>query len=682
MTLRRQLLLVSLLTLVLPWAGCQFVRETESALREGQQQMLAGTALAIADSLAQFPNEFLRDRSDITGNSTYAHTLQSPPLTDGYFVDWALADQALVPLRADGVVARYAVGVYREYFFVYVEVQDSDVRYTNPGASPARHADRIEIVTTDPQGQAVSFLFAPEAPGRLVATRRDGDGDRAESRISAQWQDTAQGYRLETRIPRQLLGNTLGIAITDTDDASAEGAKAASFEGRTPGPLLKASPFLGNVAAGYVQPGLRLVVTDKAGWRLAESGSLSLPPADVAGEPALSGWLRMAYDALLESGAEAALADPDPTGREQQDYVRDALEGRPATSWFRSRRSGRAVVAVAQPVWSGNVQTGAVILQQGTDAILSLTNRALARLMNVTVVAMLVAGIALLGYASLLSVRIRRLSGAALRALDGATVHPELPSARAADEIGDLSRSFSAVLKQLGEYNDYLRTLASKLSHEMRTPLTIVMSSLDNLEQESLRGESAEYTARARSGALRMQKILAAMSEASRVEEMIEHAEPERFDLDAVLGTTVRAYADAWPGRRFSYDSEVAAATVDGSPELIVQMLDKLVDNAVDFSSAGDEIRIRLAVHERFAIVSVSNPGQPLPARMRTQLFDSMVSMRSQEADRHLGLGLFVAKLIAVGHHGSITAYDIDGGVTFEVRLPLSQEDESVPSIQ
>ena len=59
MNLRRQLLLVSLLTLVLPWAGCQFIRETESALREGQQDMLAGTARAIADSLSQFPGEFL-----------------------------------------------------------------------------------------------------------------------------------------------------------------------------------------------------------------------------------------------------------------------------------------------------------------------------------------------------------------------------------------------------------------------------------------------------------------------------------------------------------------------------------------------------------------------------------------------------------------------------------------------
>lgn len=676
MTLRRQLLLVCLLTLVLPWAGCQFVRETESALREGQQQMLAGTAQAIADSLAQFPDQFLGDRKDTAaGNAVYAHPLESAPLVDGYFDDWALPEKALARMRTNDVAARYALGVYRRYLFLYVEVQDGDVRYASPAGPRARYSDRIEVFTTGEQGKPVSFVFAPEAPGQLIAIRSDTDEPQAESRISAHWQDTARGYRLEARIPTQLLGATLGIAITDTDDPSVSGERATTFAGHGPGPLVTASPFLTNVASGYVQPGLRLIVTDPAGWRLAESGNLSLAPDSATGNSAISGWLRMAYDALLESGEEAELAEPDPSGREQQAYIREALQGDPATSWFRSQRSGRAVVAVAQPIWSGTVQTGAVILQQGTDAILSLTNRALARLMNVTVVATLVVGVALLGYASWLSLRIRKLSSAALQALDGATVHSELPSARAPDEIGDLSRSFSSVLKQLGDYNEYLRTLASKLSHEMRTPLTIVMSSLENLEHEPLSGDSAEYTARARSGALRMQKILSAMSEASRVEQLIENAEPERFDLHAALKTIFVAYADAWPQRRFTFASEVASASIDGSPELIVQMLDKLVDNAIDFSKPGDEIKANLTATDNIGIITVTNPGPPLPERMRSQLFDSMVSVRGQEPDRHLGLGLYVAKLIALGHDGSITAYDIAGGVTFEVRLPLNHDD-------
>lgn len=672
MTLRRQLLFVCLLTLVLPWAGCQFVRETESALREGQQQMLAGMARAIADSLAQFPTEFRPER--LTGggsDAVYAHPLASPPLLDGYFVDWGLPGEALVRIGAEDSQVRYALGVHRAYLFLYVAV-DGD-RSAAPDA-PRKNLDRIMLTTANGEEQRARFRFLPEAPGRLVPERLEGTRTSVESRISAHWQDAATGFRLEARVPRELLRGALGLEVSGRGEQDAAAAGVATFSGTTPGPLVTPSPVLESVTMGYTQPGLRLIVTDRAGWRLARAGDLSREAADGESGDAIAGWLRIAYDALLESGDDAVLTEPDPRGREGEEYVRMALEGEAATSWFRSERSGRAVVAVAQPVWSGNVQTGAVILQQGTDAILSLTNRALTRLMNVTVVATLVVAAALLGYASWLSFRIRRLSGAALQALDGDPARAELPSRRAADEIGDLSRSFTSVLRQLGEYNEYLRTLASKLSHEMRTPLTIVMSSLENLEHEPLSPESAEYTARARSGALRLQKILAAMSEASRVEELIENAEPERFDLGAVLTTTIAAYGGAWPGRRFTYAPPECAVRIDGSPELIVQMLDKLVDNAVDFSGPDDEVAVHLALRDREASISVHNPGPPLPARMRSQLFDSMVSVRSEDSDRHLGLGLFIARLIAAGHGGSIAAFDTDGGVTFEVRIPIADE--------
>ncbi len=66
----------------------------------------------------------------------------------------------------------------------------------------------------------------------------------------------------------------------------------------------------------------------------------------------------------------------------------------------------------------------------------------------------------------------------------------------------------------------------------------------------------------------------------------------------------------------------------------------------------------------------MTNPGPPLPERMRSQLFDSLVSVRSGGNDRHLGFGLFIARLIATGHGGGIDGRNVPGGVTFEVRLP------------
>ena len=109
---------------------------------------------------------------------------------------------------------------------------------------------------------------------------------------------------------------------------------------------------------------------------------------------------------------------------------------------------------------------------------------------------------------------------------------------------------------------------------------------------------------------------------------------------------------------------------MSGYPELLIQMLDKLIDNAVGFSETGDTITVRLAPDDSAFELSVTNPGPPLPERMRTQMFDSMVSVRPGGDDRHLGLGLYIARLIAAGHGGRISGENIEGGVTLRVRLP------------
>ena len=57
---------------------------------------------------------------------------------------------------------------------------------------------------------------------------------------------------------------------------------------------------------------------------------------------------------------------------------------------------------------------------------------------------------------------------------------------------------------------------------------------------------------------------------------------------------------------------------------------------------------------------------------MRTQLFDSLVSVRDRDGDKHLGLGLFIARLVAEGHQGSISADNTDDGVKFCIKLPVT----------
>ncbi len=682
MTLKRQLLLVSLLTLMLPWAGCQFIRETESALRTSQQQMLAVSAKAIADSMAQYDQEFPArlDPGHSVGDSLYGHRLETTPVIDGYFDDWPLDERSLRSMRgADGMI-RFATGLSADFLYLFVEVADKHVVYADAGAlvptDGSRHADRIRVVSANPPYLEESFSFSAEAPGSVVPFVQNAYGFEPETTIRAYWQDVPGGYQLEARIPRNRLGTHIGIVVNNTSSPGDSGIRSASFATRVPGPFVSVSDELTHIASGLVQRGMRLIVTDASGWRIAEVGNMRVQTVNAP----VSNWLRFAYDALVEPGKESSFAEPDPGGREQQPYIAVSLAGRQAAAWFRSTDSGRAIVAVAAPVTVSDETIGAIVLQQGTDAILSLTNQGLARLMNVTLIAMFVVAGVLLGYASLLSRRIRRLSIAAEQALESDQLHATLPSSNSADEIGDLSRSFGHILGQLGDYNEYLRTLATKLSHELRTPLAIVSSSLENLEHEALSEAAVEYTARAKDGADRLRRILSAMSEASRVEELMTNAEPENFDLRTVVESTVSAYRDVYTGRKFVFDSDGSSFPASGSPELLIQMLDKLVDNAVSFSAEGDQIIVGISIDDGEARskpllrLDVTNPGPPLPERMRSQMFDSMVSIRPDEDNKHLGLGLYVAKLIADGHNGRMEAGNVDGGVRFSVLLPSLQD--------
>ncbi|MEM9690712.1 MAG: ATP-binding protein [Pseudomonadota bacterium] len=675
MNLKRQLLLVSLLTLILPWAGCEFIRETETALRSGQQQMLAGTARAIAESLQQYSRQFPSTEQAaafIVGDQLYAHALPARPTVDGYINDWPLTRDSLAALPGADGDAYYVLGEIDGQLYLYIEVSDRDIVYGQPGPriNTAPFADSVTLVSASPPAREETIEFFAEAPGIVVAHRRSGRDLKTEPAIRALWQDVPGGYQLEARIPRSILGSHLGLVVSDTPSDTERPIRSASYASRSPGALAVTTEELQSIASDLVQPGIRLLLTDAAGWRIGSAGALgsSLPAADGP----VSAWLRFAYDALVEEGVAAEFADPHPTGREQQAYIRDALNGSNGTGWFRSTGSGDAVVAVAEPVTSDGRVVGAVILQRGTDDILSLRNEGLARLLNVTLLSTFAVALILLGYATWLSRRIRHLSKAADAAIDGKSIRDDLPSSGATDEIGDLSRSFSNVLSQVGSYNDYLRTLASKLSHELRTPLAIVTSSLDNLEHEGLSDNAASYTARAKGGAERLRAILNAMSEASRVEELMKHADLERFDLGRVIDQAVAAYADVYPERHFELQAAAQNSQVRGSPELLVQLLDKLVDNAVSFSEPQSTLRVATSNKDAMLVIDVENPGPALPETMRGQLFDSMVSVREGSDNQHLGLGLYVARLIAEGHSGRISADNIDDGVRFRIELPIA----------
>jgi len=695
MLIRTKLLLLGLATLALPWAGCQYVREVESSLRVAEGQSLLAVAQTIATSLRGRRDLLYRGvdgpRShEPAGPYDYEPVpLASAPQLDGRNDDWPRATQAWRRFRGrrEGERLEVLAGTHEHHLYLYVVAPGDRLVLDAADAAAldaAASGDRVWIAYATPDGAHEQLFVSAWSTGavraRRIATRELGRPELVEEpRVQGALRrlDGRDGWALELRLPLSMLGHEFGMLL---DDRDARGATPSSYGSLSPralepqGHLVAASPELGGWLAQFGQPGVRIAAATPTGSVLAEANALPAVGADTGGAQAL---LSQLYRRFLQGSTLAQRAAPLERSRLDATQAAEAVAGRGSTALFAAPGQQRLLVAAAAPVLEAGSGRVIAVLQvaQTADRWLLLRDRALTRLLNLTLlaVAIVVGATLLLGaHLALRLERVRRASDAAL-SRDG-RLRTAFPETAARDELGDVARGFSALLARLADYTDYLRTLAGKLSHEIRTPLTIVRSSLENLESEPLSAGARAYVARAREGSERLGAIVQAMGAATRVEEAIRAAERTRFDLAALLTSATQAYGDAFPQRSFRLEGAASPCEVHGAPDLLLQALDKLVDNAVDFSPPGSTIRLRLRDEggEEVA-VEVENDGPPLPPEAGARLFESLWQHRRGDDGRpHFGLGLYIVRLIAEFHGGQARAVDLPkppGGVRLMLRI-------------
>jgi two-component system sensor histidine kinase ChvG len=502
---------------------------------------------------------------------------------------------------------------------------------------------------------------------------------------------------------RTLAGTAQAVATALHDRPRLFETRAAPLEslrtGRTsdegtaplsvPAGVVPASPEIEQIIRGLSRTTARIWVVDREQNVLARAGSLrraESTPGDTPTTPGLpiegvGQWLEREvlqplYARMLQQPSEDFSDERSGRALAAGKDVEGALAGI-LTVERRPSSDGKAViVSAAHPIWVGDEVKGAVIVEETTNAVLAERNRAFARLFNIVLAALLIGSVALTLYASWLSTRIRRLRDEAEAAIDAqGRVRAVITGSNAGDEIGDLARSFRSALTRLAQYASYQEAMASRLSHELRTPIAVVRSSLDALRMQPLPGEARVYMERAQQGLNRLAYILTRMTEATRLEQSLVDAERERFDLAHVVAGCVDGYRAAYPQQTLELSLPVGPVPFDGAPELVAQMLDKLVANAVEFAAPGTPITVALERDGLGIRLSVANQGPPLPLKMHGRLFDSMVSVRTEQSrdEPHLGLGLYIVRLIAEFHGGRASALNRGdaAGVIVSVVLPL-----------
>ncbi len=674
MSLKRQLFLASLLMLLIPWAGLKFVLELDTALRQQALQQLQERGQRVAELAG---DTLLGQPAIHTTGALYVSQASTPIKPDGYADDWAGYDdgdhqqnwQSADPLPAPGQPhLRWQAASDDRHLFLLVQMQNQAMKLFRQN-NPDQPYDRFELALQPPVtdvGQPVAaqrWIVRTSAPGEVHANREDRQ-QTTDFRVHGAWRDSGSGWQLELQLPLPPRGSFLGFQVAQGDEATDHGTGISP-----PPPLVQRHAALERALAGQLSEGQQVTVTEPAGWIIAHTRHPDTRPGTDFDD--LSPFQVIEQITLNALRALIRLYQPEPSPLEQTDHT--LFTGTLPDNHLVQHRDGSVWLATEHPLFGDR----SLVLQQSLDQLLTLSGSALGSVLARSLLIILALTLVLLGYASFLSWRIARLQRLVSASVDDdGRILSQIPPARSRDELGQLQQHFGQMVERLHSYNRYLESFSRRLSHELKTPVAVVRSSLENLAHSGSEQERQQYLERASGATERLRRILNSMSEAARLEQSFDQTDKELFDLASVAREATAAYQQLDPEHRIDYQGPIANCPALGSPEMLVQMLDKLVDNARDFTPPGGLIEVELQAKADHYQLSVFNEGSQLPGNTGVDIFGAFVSRREGQSEGHLGQGLLIVRLIADYHGGYVDAENkregrIDG-VCFRVIIPMT----------
>lgn len=200
-------------------------------------------------------------------------------------------------------------------------------------------------------------------------------------------------------------------------------------------------------------------------------------------------------------------------------------------------------------------------------------------------------------------------------------------------------------------------------SHELKTPLTVIATSLKVLEMEVGR---RKWIDKAQAQTEHMTRLVNDLVTLARLDEEKPPLRFARFDISGVVAETAESFRDfaAAEGHPLEIDA-APGLSCRGDEYAIRQLVSILLDNAVKYADSGGSIRLRLEAAPKGVVLRVSNPCAGLDTTELDKLFDRFYRpdrSRSKQTGG-FGVGLSIAQSIVEAHHGSIRAECPDDGI-------------------
>ena len=221
------------------------------------------------------------------------------------------------------------------------------------------------------------------------------------------------------------------------------------------------------------------------------------------------------------------------------------------------------------------------------------------------------------------------------------------------------------------------RQFFSDASHELKTPLTVILSNAEMLETSDLPERESRWRDNILSESRQMKTLVEEMLTLSRTEDAQRKPTVADVDLSDLSEDCALAFEPVAfeAGKPLSWDV-TPALTVSGDGEKLRRLLSILLDNAAKYGAPGEGIVLSLRAERSQAILSVANGsgGHPIPPEELPRLFERFYRADASRGEQSgFGLGLPIAQAIAKEHHGALRAESDEQATRFTFTLPLKK---------
>lgn len=372
-----------------------------------------------------------------------------------------------------------------------------------------------------------------------------------------------------------------------------------------------------------------------------------------------------------------------PDGAEE--LIRQVFSGDTEVSGAFSKVLGASYVTVGAPVPDGRGKVAAALLLhspvEGLDR--AKAEGALMLLLSILVALLLGAGLSILLARRFIG-PLQKMKEATGRLRKGD--YAVRTGVRQDDEIGALAANIDELSVRLGEMEQERKNLdklrmdfISNISHELRTPVTVIKGSLEVLVEGLITdpAQVGEYYRQMTADAAHLERLVNDLLELSRLQSPDFKMEMEEWDLAETLEEAVRSMRRiaTQRGVEIKLEKEDGGHTFTGDYGRLRQMFTIVLDNAVKFSPQNVPVEVKMQKTPAGCTVLIRDHGRGIPPEDIPHIFDRFHRERSEQNKSGTGLGLAIAKQIGNRHGVEIICESREGeGACFSFLFPRSGE--------